>query len=245
MTYKDCLVVIPTFNEAENIESLIHAILENLPRVHVLIIDDGSPDGTLAICQRISALNANVLIFSRKLKLGLASAFVYGLERGLAEGYKNVVLMDGDGSHRVLDLVELLIKSNHDIEAQLVLGSRWIKGGRVINWPWHRILLSHFGNTYARWALGIKVYDVTSGFRVFRRELIEKIDFEKIESEGFCFHIEMTKIVSELKQNIVEVPIIFVEREFGKSKMNFAIAFESLQNVTIWGLKKRFPFLGQ
>ena len=244
MINRDCLVVIPTFNEAENIESLILSILKSLPTAHVLIIDDGSPDGTFEICQRISELNSNLFVFSRGLKLGLASAFVYGLKRGLAEGYRSVVLMDGDGSHQVVDLVKLLRISTCDVNAQLVLGSRWVKDGSVINWPWHRILLSRSGNTYARWALGIEVHDITAGFRVFRRELLEKLDLAKIESEGFCFHIETTKIVSELQQSIVEVPITFVEREFGKSKMNFAIAFESLRNVTIWGLKKRMPFFG-
>jgi len=239
MNQGDLLIVIPTYNEALSIPVLIPSIFGVLPNANILIIDDGSPDGTFEICQNLSSIDSRISVINRGEKLGLATAFVHGFKWGLQHNYEAIAEMDADGSHQPSDLLELvdtLIAAPH---LQMVIGSRWISGGAIENWAWHRTVLSRFANKYAKAILALPVNDVTAGFRVFRREVLSRIDLESLQSKGFCFHIEMTNVVATLAVPIKEVPITFIERKHGSSKMSFEIAHESFLRVTLWGIQKR------
>lgn len=233
------LIVIPTYNEASSVTVLIPSIFELLPNANILIVDDSSPDGTFQICQGLAIFDRRITVINRGSKQGLASAFVYGFRWGLENDYEAIAEMDADGSHQPKDLFRLVEALNADPELQMVTGSRWITGGAIENWAWHRTVLSRFANKYAKAILSLPVNDVTAGFRVFRKEILSKIDLTNLESRGFCFHIEMTKIVAGLKVPMREVPITFIEREHGASKMSMEIALESLLRVTLWGIKKK------
>lgn len=230
------LVVIPTYDEALNIEQVVSELHAEQPRVDVLVVDDGSPDGTGEIADAMAAADSRVHVLHRTSKQGLGAAYRAGFAWGLSRGYDRLVEMDADGSHRPRDL-EAMIEASRE-GADLVVGSRWVPGGGVVNWPWYRRLISRGGTRYARLMLGIDVRDATGGFRVFRRHTLERLRLEDVASEGYCFQIDMTRRTLAAGMTVVEVPITFVERERGSSKMSGRIVREALVRVTLWGLKR-------
>ena len=230
------LVVIPTYNEADNVAWIVEQLHSAKPDVDVLIADDGSPDGTGDIADGLAAADARVHVLHRSAKQGLGSAYRAGFAWGIERDYAVLVEMDADGSHRPEDLGRLLDASAAG--ADLVLGSRWVDGGGVVNWPWHRRIISRGGTFYARLMLGIPIKDATGGFRAFRRETLERLPLDEVASQGYCFQIDMARRVLGAGMTIVEVPITFVERERGESKMSGGIVREALWRVTVWGLQR-------
>ena len=226
------LVVVPTYNEILNVESTVRRTRSAIPHGHVLVVDDASPDGTGKAADRLAAEDDRVHVLHRVGKQGLGAAYLAGFGWGLARGYRVLVEMDADGSHRPEQLPDLLSALS---SADLVIGSRWVPGGRVDNWPRRRELLSRGANTYVRVALRLGVRDATAGFRAFRRETLERIDLDGVQSQGYCFQIDLTRRVVAAGCRIVEVPIEFVEREHGVSKMSGEIVREALWRVTVWG----------
>lgn len=233
------LVVVPTYDEALNIEVLIEQLHAEQPRVDVLVVDDNSPDGTGEIADRLAAADPRVHVLHRPGKNGLGAAYRAGFAWGLERAYDRLVEMDADGSHRPSDLAAMIAASRDG--ADLVLGSRWIPGGGVVNWPWYRRLISRGGTRYARMMLGIDISDVTGGYRVFRRHTLERLRLDEVLSEGYCFQIDMTRRTLAAGMSVVEVPITFVERERGSSKMSGRIVREALWRVTVWGLRRMLP----
>lgn len=234
------LVIIPTYNEAGSIRSIIENILD-IPQhfIHILVVDDGSPDGTAEIVEGFK--RSRVHLIKREGKSGLGSAYRAGLKWALEHTeYTHIVTMDGDSSHRTSDLNRMLARSS---VYDLVIGSRWIPGGEVINWPLSRRALSRAGSAYSRIALGLPFRDVTGGYRVYSRKLIEKMEIEKISSEGYCFQIEMLFRAYRTKMKITESPITFVERREGESKMSKAIVFEAVKKVSRWGIRYRLGLI--
>ena len=230
------LIIVPTYNEAESAPRLISSVLRLTPEAHILIVDDGSPDGTADICQEIADFDERVHVMRRADKQGLGSAYIAGFGWGLTRGFAAMVEMDADGSHRPEDLLLMLESFESDSSLDLVIGSRWVSGGTVQNWARNRELLSRGANRYAKTLLGIPINDVTAGFRVYRATLLSRIDFASIVSEGYCFQIEMTRKVLALGGLIHEIPITFVERQHGVSKMTAKIVIEAMLRVTMWGL---------
>jgi dolichol-phosphate mannosyltransferase len=230
------LVVIPTYDEADNVAWIVEQLHLHQPGVDVLIADDGSPDGTGDIADEMAAADPRINVMHREGKQGLGSAYRAGFAWGIERGYDVIVEMDADGSHQPEDLGRLLDASAAG--ADLVLGSRWVEGGGVVNWPWHRRLISRGGTAYARLLLGIPIKDATGGFRAFRRETLERLPLDEVASQGYCFQIDMARRVLGAGMTIVEVPITFVERERGESKMSGAIVREALWRVTLWGLQR-------
>jgi dolichol-phosphate mannosyltransferase len=233
------LIVVPTYNEADNLGWILGRILQAQPEVDVLVADDGSPDGTGRIADEIAVRDPRVHVMHRTSKQGLGSAYRAGFAWGLDRGYDVLLEMDADGSHRPEDLQQILAASEEG--ADLVLGSRWVPGGGVVNWPWHRRLISRGGTFYARLMLGLPVHDATGGFRAFRRATLERLPLADVASQGYCFQIDMTRRVVAAGMEVVEVPITFVERERGQSKMSGAIVREALWRVTGWGLVRLVP----
>ena len=233
------LVVLPTYNELESLPIVLERLFTHNPQVHVLIVDDASPDGTGELADRLAKADARIQVLHREAKNGLGAAYIAGFRLGLEQGFDYLIEMDADGSHRSEDLVKLIEASTR---ADLVIGSRWVRGGAVENWAWHRVALSRFGNLYARTMLGAKIRDMTAGFRVFRADLVAKLIETEVASAGYSFQIEMAWHASKLGAVVVEVPITFVEREFGSSKMSSAIVREALRLITRWGLKRLFRF---
>ena len=236
------LVVIPTYNEVESVPRLIAKVSKLLPDVHMLIVDDGSPDGTADAVQAMNQaeLKGRIHVLRRTEKAGLGAAYIAGFGWGFAHGYEAMVEMDADGSHRPEDLVTLLKVFYSDPSIDLVIGSRWIEGGSVKNWAKKRELLSRSANKYAGFMLSSSVNDMTAGFRVFKNSALQRIDFSTVKSQGYCFQIEMARKVLAFNGRIKEVPITFVEREFGVSKMNMKIVIEAILRVTLWGFLSRF-----
>ena len=230
------VMVIPTYNEAENLAWIVGRLRVAQPEVDVLVVDDASPDGTGTIADELAAADAAVSVLHRTEKAGLGAAYLHGFSVALAAGYDVIGEMDADGSHQPEQLA-LLLTALHG--ADLVIGSRWIPGGSVVNWPFQRELLSRGGNLYVRLLLGISVRDATAGFRLFRRSTLEKIDLASVQSTGYVFQTDM--VVRALAAGLVvrEVPIEFVERVRGDSKMSGAVATESLKRITAWGLRER------
>ncbi|KPN18590.1 MULTISPECIES: polyprenol monophosphomannose synthase [Arthrobacter] len=235
------LTIIPTYNEIESLPKTLQRLRTAVPDSDVLIADDNSPDGTGAYADQQAALDPKVHVLHRKGKEGLGAAYIAGFRWGLENGYDVLVEMDADGSHKPEQLPLLLEASAAG--ADLVIGSRWVPGGSVVNWPLHRKLLSRAGSTYSRLMLGIPVRDITAGYRAFRRSTLEKLDLSAVESVGYGFQVDMTFRVARLGLRITEVPITFVEREFGASKMSGNIVFEAIANVTKWGLSARWEKL--
>jgi dolichol-phosphate mannosyltransferase len=222
-------VLMPTFNEREILETSVRKLFEAQPRVDLMIIDDSSPDGTGEIADRIAAEDYRVSVLHRKTKDGLGKAYAQGFQVALGRGYDRIVQMDADGSHQAQDLNKLL-----DSDANLVIGSRWASGGEVKNWPIHRLWISRAGNTYARFAIGSKVKDVTAGYRIYSAELLEKLPLNKIQAHGYGFQVEMTRLAMQLGASITEVPISFIEREGGRSKMTWGIIIEAFALCSKW-----------
>jgi dolichol-phosphate mannosyltransferase len=233
------LIVVPTYDESTNLAWIVERILAAQPDVDVLVADDGSPDGTGDIADGLAAADPRVHVLHRTSKQGLGSAYRAGFAWGMDHGYDVLMEMDADGSHRPEDLEQILAASAAG--ADLVLGSRWVPGGGVVNWPWHRRMISRGGTFYARLMLGIPVHDATGGFRAFRRATLERLPLEEVASQGYCFQIDMTRRVLDAGMSVVEVPITFVERERGESKMSGAIVREALWRVTVWGLARLVP----
>ncbi|MCW2790716.1 MAG: dolichol-phosphate mannosyltransferase [Aeromicrobium sp.] len=233
------LIVVPTYDESANLAWIVERIHAAQPDVDVLVTDDGSPDGTGDIADGLAAADPRVHVLHRTSKQGLGSAYRAGFAWGMDHGYDVLMEMDADGSHRPEDLEQILAASAAG--ADLVLGSRWVPGGGVVNWPWHRRMISRGGTFYARLMLGIPVHDATGGFRAFRRATLERLPLEEVASQGYCFQIDMTRRVLDAGMSVVEVPITFVERERGESKMSGAIVREALWRVTVWGLARLVP----
>ena len=229
------LVIMPTYNEAMNIEHSVEELFKYNSQVSLLIVDDSSPDSTGAIAEKLAAANQKITVLHRKTKTGLADAYKAGFAWGIANKFDYLVEMDADGSHRAEDLPKLLAKAS---AYELVIGSRWINGGSVENWPAYRMLLSRAGNSYANFMLGSKIKDLTAGFRVYQAQLLERLHLEDLAAHGYSFQVEMTRKCEQIGASIAEVPITFVEREHGVSKMSNAIVLEAMWLVTLLGLKR-------
>jgi len=232
----DALVIIPTYDERENLDAILGRVLASGADVDVLVVDDGSPDGTGELADEHAARDARVHVLHRTEKAGLGAAYLAGFTWGLERGYPAIVEMDADGSHHPEDLPRLLALLETD---DLVLGSRWVPGGRVENWPLRRELLSRGGSWYTRGALGIRVADTTGGFRAFRASALRSLDLDAVESHGYCFQVDLLWRALQQGLRVVETPITFTERVHGTSKMSGSIVRESLVKVTAWGLRRR------
>jgi dolichol-phosphate mannosyltransferase len=230
------LVVIPTYNEAENLEAVVDRLRAAVPEADVLVVDDGSPDGTGDIADRLVAADPAVHVLHRTEKAGLGAAYIAGFRWALADGYDAVVEMDSDGSHAPEELPRLLTALR---EADLVIGSRWVPGGQIRNWPLYRQIISVGGSTYARVLLRFPVRDSTSGYRAFRRQVLEDIKLDEVASQGYCFQIDLAWKTWRSGFRVREVPITFTERAVGRSKMSRAIVIEALWRVAGWGLTSR------
>jgi len=230
------VVVIPTYNERLNLPLILQRVRTATPGADVLVVDDNSPDGTGELADSLAAEDAQVHVLHRTAKDGLGAAYLAGFRWSLDRGYDVIVEMDADGSHRPEELCRLL-DALHD--ADLAIGSRWVRGGEVRNWPLSREILSRGGNTYARLMLGIDLHDATAGYRAFRRTALEKIGLDEVDSRGYCFQIDMALRAVRAGLHVVEVPITFVERELGASKMNGNIVAEAMWRVTRWGVRGR------
>ncbi|WP_136611623.1 polyprenol monophosphomannose synthase [Sinomonas albida] len=232
------LTIIPTYNELESLPKTLGRLRSAVPASDVLVADDNSPDGTGQLADQIAAEDPQVHVMHRKGKEGLGAAYIAGFEWALERDYDVIVEMDADGSHRPEQLPLLL--DAVDQGADLVIGSRWVQGGSVVNWPFYRQLISRTGSTYARIMLGLKVKDMTAGYRAFRRTTLEKLDLNAVESVGYGFQVDLAWRVAKMGLNVVEVPVTFVERELGSSKMSGNIVVEAMLNVTKWGLTDRW-----
>jgi len=232
------LIIIPTFNELANAPILIERIFKHIPNSHILIIDDGSPDKTGEKIKEIQKRYPGLFLLERASKSGLGSAYRTGFAWGLERGYEELIEMDADLSHRVRDLKKMIEAKEFQPNTDLVIGSRWLAGGRTENWSQSRELLSRAANLYVRAMLGMGVKDSTAGFRIYSSSILKKINLEAIKSEGYSFQIEMTRAVHKLGGKIIEVPIVFRERENGVSKMSKSIVREAMLLVTIWGLRR-------
>ncbi len=230
------LVVIPTYNEADNLEPVLVRLRGAVPEADVLVVDDGSPDGTGAIADRFAAADPAVHVLHRTEKAGLGAAYIAGFRWALADGYDAVVEMDADGSHAPEELPRLLAALR---DADLVIGSRWVPGGEVRNWPMSRLLLSRGASLYTRVLLRYPVRDATAGYRVYRRAVLEGLKLDEVASQGYCFQIDLGWKTWRAGYRVVEVPITFTERVVGQSKMSRAIVTEALWRVAAWGLTSR------
>jgi dolichol-phosphate mannosyltransferase len=230
------LMVVPTYDEADNVAWLVRRILASVSHADVLVVDDSSPDGTGAIADRMAAEEPRVHVLHRPAKEGLGKAYLAGFRWALARDYDVVGEIDADGSHQPEQLPRLLAALE---DADLVIGSRWVPGGSVTNWAFTRKLLSRGGNLYTRLLLGIKVRDTTAGYRLFRRTTLEKIDLDDVSSYGYVFQADLAFRTLRAGLRVVEVPIEFVERVRGDSKMTRDVATESLRRITRWGISER------
>lgn len=233
----DVLVVIPTYNERENITVIAERVLGASPRIDLLIVDDGSPDGTGDIADRMAATDDRVFVLHREGKQGLATAYLQGFEWGEERGYQYLFEFDADGSHPAEKLPELISKL--DDGAELAIGSRWVPGGRTENWPLSRQLLSRGAALYCRIWLRSKIRDITAGFRGYRASTLRTFDLSNIGAAGYCFQIEMAWMYERKGLPVVEVPITFVERVHGASKMSGNIILEAFWRVAAWGIGYR------
>lgn len=231
------VMVVPTYNESANIEWIIERLRKAQPDVDVMVVDDNSPDGTGKIVEDLAASDAHVQVVHRTEKAGLGAAYRHGFRVALEQGYDVIGEMDADGSHQPEQLQRLV--DAIAAGADLVIGSRYVPGGSVVNWPVQRQALSRGGNIYVRLLLGIKVKDATAGFRLFRRGTLQAIDIDTVTSTGYVFQTDMAYRTLRQGLTITEVPIEFIERERGDSKMSKDVATESLKLITRWGLAER------
>ena len=230
------VMVVPTYNEADNLAWIIGRLHAVVPWTDVLVMDDSSPDGTGRIADELAAADERITVVHRPEKAGLGAAYLHGFRLALDAGYDVIGEMDADGSHQPEQLPSLISALE---DADLVIGSRWVKGGSVRNWDKRREALSRGGNLYTRVLLGISVKDATAGFRLFRREALEAIHLESVQSMGYVFQADMAFRALQSGMRVVEVPIEFVDRIRGKSKMSGKVATESLKRITRWGLRER------
>lgn len=229
-------VLIPTYNERDNLPGVIARVRSAAPSLDVVVIDDNSPDGTGQVADELAAADAQVMVIHRPGKAGLGAAYIDGFRWALERGYDAVIEMDADGSHQPEHLPTILAAAE---EADVVIGSRWVPGGAIENWPWHRKALSVGGNFYTRVLLGMPVHDATAGFRLYRTEALRSMGLGDVASQGYCFQVDLTWRAIRAGLRVVEVPITFVEREIGNSKMSRAIVAESLRRITGWGVGHR------
>lgn len=240
------IVVVPTYDERPTLRAVLDRLHVAVPSADALVVDDDSPDGTGALADELAAADDRVHVLHRSAKTGLGAAYVAGFRWALERGYEIVVEMDADGSHSPEDLPRLLDALADDppsTGADVVLGSRYVTGGRVVNWPWHRQWLSRGGNLYSRLALGVHIHDITGGFRAYRRRVLESVDLSTVASHGYCFQVDLAWRAVRAGFTVVEVPITFTEREQGRSKMTSAIVREALYRVTVWGARHRLAQL--
>jgi dolichol-phosphate mannosyltransferase len=230
------LVIMPTYNEIESLPVTLAGVLHFAPDVDILIVDDGSPDGTGELAETFAAQSKRIHVLHRTVKDGLGGAYLAGFKWAFKAGYESVVEMDADGSHRPEDLPKLL---NLAGQAELVIGSRWVPGGAVENWPWYRKMISKGGTLYASIMLRSNIKDITAGFRVYNAKFLSELDLAGVAARGYGFQVEMAWRTQRAGGRIIEVPIVFVERTQGASKMTTAIVLEALWLVTKWGLFKR------
>lgn len=233
----ETLVLVPTYNERDSLPLLHKRLRAACPGVGILVIDDNSPDGTGRVADGLADEDPLTWVLHREGKGGLGTAYLQGMEWAVRMGARVVVQMDADGSHQPEQLPVLLDALRRD--ADVVLGSRYVVGGSTIGWPWYRSVLSRVGNWYARTILRLPVRDATAGFRVFNHRALGSLPFESIRSQGYCFLIEVTLLALRSGLNVVEVPVTFVERKLGASKMSWAVGLETLRRVTSWGLQGR------
>ena len=232
------LIIVPTYNELVNAPLLVRRIFKYIPESNILVVDDGSPDKTADVIRELQQEFSTLHLLERKTKLGLGSAYRLGFTWGLDQGYEELIEMDADLSHRVRDLKIMIDAKELQPNTDLVIGSRWVPGGKTENWSKSRELLSRAANLYVRAMLGLGVRDSTAGFRIYSSSILKKLNLEAIKSEGYSFQIEMTRAVYKLGGKIIEVPITFRERENGVSKMSKKIVGEAIILVTLWGLKR-------
>jgi dolichol-phosphate mannosyltransferase len=234
------LVVIPTYNEIDNVEPIVTRVRKAVPQVEILIADDNSPDGTGEAADRLAAADSHVNVLHRPGKEGLGAAYIAGFAWAHERGYDAVVEMDADGSHAPEELPKLLDALR---TADVVLGSRWVKGGTVINWPIRRLVLSRGANLYTRLALGMPIKDATGGYRAYRMPVLDKIDVDEVASQGYCFQVDLAWRAYRNGFRLVEVPIKFVDRERGTSKMGSSVISEAMWRVAVWGTQSRLAAL--
>ena len=245
MNTSDCIVIIPTYNEKENIEKIVRAVMGLEKAFNILVIDDGSPDGTAAIVKRLMTdeFADRLLLIERTGKLGLGTAYIAGFKWALAHGYDYIFEMDADFSHDPNDLPRLYAAC-HDEGADVAIGSRYVSGVNVVNWPMGRVLMSYFASKYVRMVTGFNVHDTTAGFKCYRRRVLETIPLDKIRFKGYAFQIEMKFTAYEIGFKIKEVPVIFVNRREGTSKMSggiFGEAFFGVMRLRWDGWFRKYP----
>lgn len=233
----DTLVILPTYNEIQNIDPVVGRVRQSVPQADVLIVDDGSPDGTGRRADELAASDAGVSVLHRRRKEGLGRAYLDAFDYALARGYVYVAQIDADGSFDPADLPAMLAKA--ETGADLVIGSRWVPGGSVRNWPWLRRAISRGGNRYARAILGSGIRDLTSGFRVIRTTALREIELDGVASQGYCFQVEVAWRLEKAGHKTHEHPVAFIERVTGRSKMHAGIVLEALLRVTWWAIAAR------
>lgn len=234
------LVVIPTYDEAQTLPTILDRVRSSVPDAHVLVVDDGSPDGTAEVAAARAVQDPAIHLLRRTAKQGLGAAYVAGFDWGIERGYEVLVEMDADGSHAPEQLPRLLAPLAW---ADAVIGSRYVSGGSVVDWPGHRLVLSKGGNLYTRMAVRLPVHDATAGYRAYTRSALMKLGYADVESQGYCFQVDMTRRAVRAGLRVVEVPITFTERSIGQSKMSSSIVREALWRVTVWGVSDRWTAL--
>jgi dolichol-phosphate mannosyltransferase len=236
-TVANVVIIVPTYNEIESLEELLGRLRQSVPEADILVVDDGSPDGTGRLADSLAEQDSALSVLHREFKQGLGVAYRAGFTRALAESYEYIVEIDADGSHNPAELPSMLTTAREG--ADLVIGSRWIPGGRVLNWPWFRQAISRSGNSYARRMLRSQIRDLTSGFRVFTADALRSVDLSEVSSQGYCFQVELAWRMERGGFLVAEHPIVFVERAAGRSKMHLGIVAEALLRVTGWGISSR------
>lgn len=229
------LVVIPTYDERYNLASVLSRLHAAAPWVSALVVDDASPDGTGAVADELAAVDERVAVLHRSAKTGLGPAYLAGFGWALARDFDVIAEMDADGSHAPEELPRLLAGLDG---TDVVLGSRYVPGGRVYDWPWYRRWLSRGGNVYSRLALGVPIADLTGGFRAYRRAVLEKVDLRTVSAQGYCFQVDLARRAVQAGFGVVELPITFVDRRHGTSKMTGSVVREALWQITRWGVTR-------
>lgn len=230
------LVLVPTYDERDNLPLIIERLRASVPDADIMVLDDNSPDGTGEVADKLAANDSHVQVMHRAGKEGLGKAYLAGFSWGLEHGYDALVEIDADGSHPP-EVLPTMLEAARD--ADLVIGARWVRGGKVVNWPIRRELLSRGANFYTRALLGMPVSDATAGYRVYRANTLRTVGLDTVESQGYCFQVDLTWRTVQAGLSIVEVPITFVEREIGASKMSRDIMVESLRKISWWGAQHR------